>query len=140
MYTKKAAEYGYTKSDFLVDGLVLTVAANQQACLETLNVIRWSTNEFGANTVIGLSNVSFGLPERKWINAALSFYGNVQGLTAVIMNVQSEETMHIKRATDALRARIITAYTTSKPMESKMKQTGTERRQDIQLHPGRPEV
>jgi len=99
---EKAAEYGYTKSDFLVDGLVLTVAANQQACLETLNVIRWSTNEFGANTVIGLSNVSFGLPERKWINAAFLSMAMSQGLTAVIMNVQSEETMHIKRATDAL--------------------------------------
>lgn len=99
---EKAAEYGYTKSDILVDGLVLTAAANQDACLETLKVIDWSTNEFGANTVIGLSNVSFGHPERTWINAAFLAMAMSRGLTAVIMNVQSEETMHIKRAADVL--------------------------------------
>lgn len=99
---QKAKEYGYTKSDILVDGLVLTIASNQQACLETLNVIKWSTKEFGVNTVIGLSNVSFGLPERLWINAAFLAMAMSQGLTSVIMNPASEETMHIKRATDAL--------------------------------------
>lgn len=99
---EKAARYGYTKSDILVDGLVLTAAANQDACLETLKVIEWSTGEFGANTVIGLSNVSFGLPERPWINAAFLAMAMSRGLTAVIMNVQSEETMHIKRAADVL--------------------------------------
>lgn len=99
---EKAREYGYTKSDFLVDGLVLTVAANQGACLETLKVIKWSAEEFGVNTVIGLSNVSFGLPKRLWINAAFLAMAMSQGLSAVIMNPSSEETMHIKRATDAL--------------------------------------
>ncbi|NLM12091.1 MAG: dihydropteroate synthase [Clostridiaceae bacterium] len=99
---EEARKYGYTKSDFLVDGLVLTVAANQGACLETLKVIEWCTKKFGVNTVIGLSNVSFGLPKRSWINAAFLAMAMSQGLTAVIMNVQSEETMHIKRATDAL--------------------------------------
>ncbi|ANX02493.1 5-methyltetrahydrofolate--homocysteine methyltransferase [Thermoclostridium stercorarium subsp. leptospartum DSM 9219] len=102
---EKAAEYGYTKSDILVDGLVLTVAANQKSCLETLKVIKWSTEEFGANTVIGLSNVSFGLPGRSWINAAFLAMAISHGLSAVIMNVQSEETMHVKRAADALTGR-----------------------------------
>jgi len=99
---EKASEYGYTKSDILVDGIVLTAAANQKSCLETLKVIRWSTEEFGANTVIGLSNVSFGLPERAWVNAAFLAMAMSSGLTSVIMNVQSEETMHVKRAADVL--------------------------------------
>jgi len=99
---EKAAAYGYSKSDILVDGLVLTAAANQKSCLETLKVIRWSSGEFGANTVIGLSNVSFGLPGRSWINAAFLAMAMSHGLSAVIMNVLSEETMHIKKAADVL--------------------------------------
>lgn len=102
---EKAAVYGYTRSDILVDGLVLTAAANQESCLETLNVIKWSTEEFGANTVIGLSNVSFGLPERTWINSAFLAMAMANGLSSVIMNVQSEETMRIKRAADVLTGR-----------------------------------
>ncbi|HZK26657.1 MAG TPA: homocysteine S-methyltransferase family protein [Thermoclostridium sp.] len=99
---KNAKEYGYTKSDFLVDGLVMTAASNQEASLETMKVINWSNKEFGSNTVIGLSNISFGLPERTWINAAFLAMAMSQGLSAVIMNPASHETMRIKRATDVL--------------------------------------
>ncbi len=99
---EKAKEYGYTKSDFLIDGLVMTAASNQEASLETIKVINWSNKEFGANTVIGLSNISFGLPERTWINAAFLAMAMSQGLSAVIMNPGSQETMRIKRATDVL--------------------------------------
>lgn len=125
---EKAKEFGYTKSDFLIDGLVLTVASNQKASLETLEVINWSNRQFGGNTVIGLSNISFGLPERPWINAAFLAMAMSQGLSAVIMNPASEETMHIKRATDALTGKdrnsihYIKAYGAGKEVNEERKQ------------------
>ncbi len=66
----EALKFGYTKKDIIVDGLVMTVSADQEAALETLNVIEWCTNNFGCGTIVGLSNVSFGMPERAWINSA----------------------------------------------------------------------
>lgn len=99
---REAQKYGYTCSDLLVDGLVMTIASNQAASMETLEVIRWSGESFGANTVVGLSNVSYGLPERNWINTAFLAMAMTGGLSAAIMNPGAETLMHVKRACDAL--------------------------------------
>ncbi len=99
---QEAQKYGYTRSDFLVDGLVMTIASNQSASMETLKVLRWSYETFGANTVLGLSNVSFGLPERNWINTAFLAMAMTGGLSAAIMNPGAETLMHVKRACDVL--------------------------------------
>lgn len=127
---EKAKEYGYSKSDFLVDGLVLTVASNQEACLETLKVIKWSTDKFGANTVIGLSNVSFGLPKRSLINSAFLAMAMSQGLSAVIMNPQSEETMNIKRAADVLTGRDHNSIHYIKAYGEQNEQNNAKKRED----------
>jgi len=98
----KAAVYGYQKSDIVVDGLVMTVSSNQEAALETLKLIEWCSREFGCGTIVGLSNVSFGLPERSWINAAFLSMAIAKGLTMAIANPSSDLLMSIKMACDVL--------------------------------------
>ncbi len=99
---KEALKYGYTKNDIVADGLVMTVSSNQDAALQTLNVIRWCSEEFGCPTVIGLSNVSFGLPERQWINSAFLAMAAACGLTSAIANPSNELLINIKTASDVL--------------------------------------
>lgn len=98
----KASELGYQKSDVVVDGLVMTVSANQEAALETLKLIEWCTKDFGCGTIVGLSNVSFGLPERSWVNAAFLAMAVSKGLTMAIANPSSELLMNIKMACDVI--------------------------------------
>lgn len=98
----KATEYGYQKSDIVVDGLVMTVSSNQEAALETLKLIEWCGSEFGCATIVGLSNVSFGLPGRSWINAAFLSMAIGRGLTMAIANPSSDLLMSIKMACDVL--------------------------------------
>jgi 5-methyltetrahydrofolate--homocysteine methyltransferase len=97
-----ARDYGYVKQDIIVDGLVMTVSADQGAAKETLNLIRWCAREFQVGTIIGLSNVSFGLPDRALINNAFLAMAISGGLTAVIANPSSEGLVPIKMASDVL--------------------------------------
>jgi 5-methyltetrahydrofolate--homocysteine methyltransferase len=98
----KAAQRGYTKPDMVVDGLVMTVSADQKAALETLKVVDWCTTVFGVNTILGLSNVSFGLPERSLINSAFLAMAIGKGLTMAIANPATELLMNLKYASDVL--------------------------------------
>lgn len=82
----RAQAFGYQKWDIIVDGLVMTVSADQKAAMETLKVIEWCSRELGCGTIIGLSNVSFGLPERSWINGAFLAMAVDRGLTMAIAN------------------------------------------------------
>ena len=97
-----AKRFGFNRDDIVVDGLVMTVAANAGAALETLETVAWCTNTLKMRTLLGLSNVSFGLPERKWINAAFLAMACAKGLTMAIANPSQEEFMHIKMAGDVL--------------------------------------
>ncbi|MCL6591569.1 MAG: homocysteine S-methyltransferase family protein [Firmicutes bacterium] len=101
----KAEEYGYRKEDVVVDGLVMAVSSNQQAGLETLAQIEWCSREFGSPSIIGLSNISFGLPERSWINAAFLAMAISRGLTLAIANPSGEMLMGLKMAADVLTVR-----------------------------------
>jgi 5-methyltetrahydrofolate--homocysteine methyltransferase len=98
----QAAAYGYQKSDIVVDGLVMTVSSNQEAALETLKLIDWCKREFGCATIVGLSNVSFGLPERGWINTAFLAMAIGKGLDMAIANPSSDLMMSVKMASDVL--------------------------------------
>ncbi|HCE44797.1 MAG TPA: 5-methyltetrahydrofolate--homocysteine methyltransferase [Lentisphaeria bacterium] len=100
----QARKYGFTKEDVIVDGLVMTVSANQEAAKETLKVVEWSSRN-GFSTVLGLSNVSFGLPERKWVNSAFLSMAISRGLTFAIANPDSMEMMSAKFASDVLMGR-----------------------------------
>ncbi len=98
----RAKIHGFTKDDFVVDGLVMTVAANPQAALETLKTVEWCSGPFGARTLLGLSNVSFGMPERVWMNAAFLAMAAGKGLTMAIANPAHPELMNIKMGADVL--------------------------------------
>ncbi|MFA6293654.1 MAG: homocysteine S-methyltransferase family protein, partial [Victivallales bacterium] len=86
----EAKKYGFTKDDVVLDGLVMTVSANQEAAKETLKLVEWGSHN-GFGTVLGLSNVSFGLPERKWVNSAFLAMAVSRGLTFAIANPDSAE-------------------------------------------------
>jgi 5-methyltetrahydrofolate--homocysteine methyltransferase len=101
----EAETYGFRKEDIVVDGLVMTVSSNQRAALETLEQIEWCAREFGTPSIVGLSNISFGLPERSWINAAFLAMAIGRGLTLTIANPSSELLMGIKMAADVLTTR-----------------------------------
>jgi 5-methyltetrahydrofolate--homocysteine methyltransferase len=107
----KARRLGFTKEDIVVDGLVMTAATNANAPAETLKTIAWCTDRFQAKTILGISNVSFGLPERKWLNAAFLAMAQLSGLTMAIANPSMEELMALKRAADVLTARDAQAST-----------------------------
>lgn len=100
----EAKKYGFTKNDVVLDGLVMTVSANQEAARETLKLVEWGSHN-GFSTVLGLSNVSFGLPERKWVNSAFLAMAVSRGLTFAIANPDSAELMSVKYASDVLTVR-----------------------------------
>ena len=85
----KALSLGMTKDDIVVDGLVATVGANKKAALETLETIRYC-KESGLATICGLSNISFGLPERSYVNTAFLTMAIKEGLTMAISNPSQE--------------------------------------------------
>jgi len=100
----EAEKFGFTKNDVVIDGLVMTVSSNQDAAKETLSLVDWATRN-GFKTVLGLSNVSFGLPERKWVNSAFLAMAVSRGLTFAIANPDSMELMSTKFASDVLTGR-----------------------------------
>jgi 5-methyltetrahydrofolate--homocysteine methyltransferase len=100
-----AREHGCTKDDIIVDGLVMTVSSDQEAAKETLELIRWCNRKFHVNTLVGLSNVSFGLPNRGLINRAFLAMAVGEGVNVVIANPSSEDLIPIKTASELLAGR-----------------------------------
>jgi 5-methyltetrahydrofolate--homocysteine methyltransferase len=101
----EAKAFGFTKDDFVVDCLVMAVASDPQAAQETLQTLRWCAESFRGRTILGLSNVSFGMPGRSWLNAAFLAMAQFSGLTMAIANPAGAEFMNIKKAGDTLTAR-----------------------------------
>lgn len=97
-----ALEQGLWKEDIIVDGLVATVGANKKAALETLETISYCKNELGLATACGLSNISFGLPERMYVNSAFMAMAIQAGLTMAIANPSQDLLMHTVFAADLL--------------------------------------
>ncbi len=82
----EGAKYGFTKADFVVDALTLAVSADKNAALVTLETVKRLTEELGVNTVLGVSNVSFGLPNRPALNNAMYTLAKRAGLSSAIVN------------------------------------------------------
>ena len=97
-----AEKLGFTKDDIVVDCITMTVSSEQRAGLETLEFVRWCAKELGVNTTMGLSNVSFGLPERKWVNGAFLAMCVYNGLSSAIANPNELVLMNLKYASDVL--------------------------------------
>lgn len=102
--TARAKELGMKKQDIVVDGLVTTVGANKKAALETLETIRYC-KERGYATICGLSNISFGLPQRGYVNATFLTMAIQEGLTMAIANPSQELLVSSAFAADLLLAK-----------------------------------
>lgn len=97
----RALSLGMCKEDIVVDGLVATVGANPKAALETLETIRYC-KENGFATICGLSNISFAMPERSFVNTAFLTLAIQAGLTMAIANPSQELLMSCALAADLL--------------------------------------
>jgi len=98
----EAKRHGMAEEDIVVDGLVATIGANKNAALEVLETIRYCKNELGVATICGLSNISFGLPERVFVNTAFLTLAIGQGLTMAIANPSQTLLVNAALASDLL--------------------------------------
>ncbi|MDO4267662.1 MAG: homocysteine S-methyltransferase family protein [Eubacteriales bacterium] len=87
---RTAAEYGIGPENILIDALCLTVSSDSRGALTTLETLRRVKDELGGKTVLGVSNISFGLPQREIINGAFFTMAMECGLSAAIINPNSE--------------------------------------------------
>ena len=99
---ERAYALGFTKEDIVVDGLTATVGANPDAALECFDTIHYCRNELGLATICGLSNISFGLPNRPFVNTAFLTMAIQQGLTMAIANPSQDLLMNAAFASDML--------------------------------------
>ncbi len=90
---EKAKEFGIDKKDLIFDPLALTISADKNAARETLKAVKLIKENLGAHTSLGVSNVSFGLPERDIINGNFFTLALFNGLSAGIINPYSNEIM-----------------------------------------------
>lgn len=100
---------GIPRQDIMVDCLVLTVSAQPEGVPETLKAITMVKEELGLTTSLGVSNVSFGLPNRVLINAAFFSMALSAGLDAAILNPQEQRMMETLRASAVLTGRDVRA-------------------------------
>ncbi len=98
----EAKRHGLSERDIVVDGLVGTIGANKRAALEVLETIRYCREELGTATICGLSNISFGLPERQFVNSAFLTMAIASGLTMAIANPNQTLLANAALASDLL--------------------------------------
>lgn len=99
---EEAKRHGLAAEDIIVDGLAATVGANKKAALEVLEMIRYCKEELHLATICGLSNISFGLPERVFVNSAFLTLAIGQGLTMAIANPSQALLVNAALASDLL--------------------------------------
>lgn len=100
---KTANEYGIDKKDIIFDTLAMTVSADKNAPSVTLGALKIINEELGCNTMLGVSNVSFGLPNRDAINGTFFALALENGLSAAIMNPYSGDMLKTYYTFNALK-------------------------------------
>lgn len=99
---EEAAKYGIKKRDLVMDALTLTISAQQKESAETVKALAMIKSELGLKTVLGVSNISFGLPRREIINGTFFALALYNGLDACIINPCADSMMNVYRAYRAL--------------------------------------
>ena len=97
-----AEEYGIPREDIIIDGLTMTISSDSTAALTTLETVRRVRDELGGHSILGVSNVSFGLPQRQLINANFFTMAMQNGLSAAIINPNNADMMAAYRSFLAL--------------------------------------
>ncbi len=99
----RAIQIGIPKGDIIIDCLTMTVSANQSAAQTTLDAMKQVKEKFGVKTTLGVSNVSFGLPQREVVNTAFVTLALENGLDLPIMNPNTPSMMGAVRAYKVLK-------------------------------------
>ncbi len=99
----EASKYGIDKKDIVVDSLAMAVSSDSNSALTTIKTVRKLTDELNVNTILGVSNISFGLPAREFLNSAFLTLCFENGLSSAIMNPLSKEMMKAYHSFCALR-------------------------------------
>ena len=89
----EAKKYGIDKKDIVIDVLTMTISSEPEGAKVTLEALKKVSERYGVKTVLGVSNVSFGLPNRAVINSNFYTMAMQNGLTAGIINPSSEDMM-----------------------------------------------
>jgi len=97
-----ADRYGVPREDVMIDGLAMTISSDNTSAQVTLETLRRVRDELQGHTILGVSNISFGLPRRVVINSYFLAMALQSGLSAAIMNPLNEEMMESYRAYCAL--------------------------------------
>ena len=97
-----ADKYGVPREDIVIDGLAMTISSDTSSALVTLETLRRVREELHGHTILGVSNISFGLPRRALINSYFLAMALQSGLSAAIMNPGNEDMMDAYRAYCAL--------------------------------------
>ena len=98
------AEYGIQKKDIIIDPLCMTISSDSQGALTTLEAVHRVKEDLGGKTILGVSNISFGLPQREIINSSFFTLALMNGLNAAIINPNSEAMMRSLHSFRALAA------------------------------------
>ncbi len=93
-----AVAAGIHRSDIVIDVLTLTAGAQQAEARETLRAVRLVKEELGVSTSLGVSNISFGLPNRQWLNGVFLTMALAEGLDMAIINPNEERMMDVVRS------------------------------------------
>ena len=88
---EEAAKYGIGKNDIIFDTLAMAVSADSGAARAATDALRYLRHTMGVNTSLGVSNISFGLPNRDFINGTFFAMALASGLSAAIFNPNSQE-------------------------------------------------
>lgn len=126
----RALEYGIPKENIFIDCLTLTASAEQAAVMETLKGVKMVKERLGLKTVLGVSNISFGLPNRVLINQNFLAMALTNGLDLPIINPNVESMTGAVRAyrllanIDKNSAEFIAAYNDAEPQQTAHKPEG----------------
>ncbi|MFI3226239.1 MAG: homocysteine S-methyltransferase family protein [Clostridia bacterium] len=98
-----AKKYGIDKKNIVIDPLAMTISTDQNSANVTLKSLKKIHSELGVNTVLGVSNISFGLPNREKITSSFFTLAMHEGLTSAIINPKSESMMSAYHSYRALK-------------------------------------
>lgn len=128
-----AKEYGIPEEDVYIDCLTLTVSAEQSQAMQTLAALTQIKKEYRVKTVLGVSNVSFGLPARRIVNTAFLTAAMYAGLDLPILNpndaanMQAVDAFNVLNGKDVGCAAFIEKYADYKPAESAKRASSAEK-------------
>ena len=123
-----ALAHGIPREDIYIDCLTLTASAQQQDVLATVEALARCKKELGVRTILGVSNISFGLPCRPYLNTTFLTMAMYAGLDLAIMNPSSEEMMaavyayNVLTNRDAQSMQYIERYANRVPVSTALKQ------------------